>query len=82
MIRLQINPAFVDLLRSSNLHGYHQIMQTSLGTVVEENSLRDVRRLDLGESNFYLKRTRAEKFPRRWKVTAEGDWHTADRSRK
>lgn len=62
MIRLQINPAFVDLLRSSNLHGYHQIMQTSVGTVVEENSLRDVRRLDLGESNFYLKRTRAEKF--------------------
>jgi hypothetical protein len=30
VIRPQINPAFVDLLRSSNLHGYAQIMQTLL----------------------------------------------------
>jgi len=62
MIRLQINPAYTDLLRSRNLHSYTRIMQTSLGTVVEENYLRDVRFLDLGEHNFYLKRTRAEKF--------------------
>jgi hypothetical protein len=37
-------------------------MQTSLGTLVEENSLRDIRHLDLGANNFYLKRTRGEKF--------------------
>ena len=62
MIRLQINPAFADLLRSRNLHSYPRIMQTSLGRVVEENDLRDVRFLELGENNFYLKRTRGEKF--------------------
>ena len=62
MIRLQINPAFGDLLRSSHLHSYSQIMQTSLGKVVEENSLRDVRCLNLDGINFYLKRTRVEKF--------------------
>jgi hypothetical protein len=61
MIRLQINPAFTDLLRSSNLHSYSQIMQTSLGTVVEENSLRDIRRLSLNGITLYLKRTRVEK---------------------
>ena len=61
MIRLQINPAFADLLQSSNLSSYAQIMQTSLGTVVEENNLRDVRRLNLDGIKFYLKRTRAEK---------------------
>jgi hypothetical protein len=33
MIRLQINPAFVDLLRCSNLHHYSQMMQTLLGPV-------------------------------------------------
>jgi hypothetical protein len=82
MIRLQINPAFVDLLRSRNLHSYPQIMQTSLGTVVEENSLRDVRCLDLGENNFYLKRTRTEKFPSALESYCRGDWHTAGRSRK
>lgn len=62
MIRLQINPAFADLLRSHNLHSYPLVMQTSLGTLVEENSLRDIRYLDLGANNFYLKRTRGEKF--------------------
>jgi hypothetical protein len=62
MIRLQINPAFVDLLRSSNLHSYTRIMQTSLGTVVEENSQRDVRCLNLDGTKFYLKRTRVENF--------------------
>jgi len=61
MIRLHINPAFADLLRSSNLHSYSQIMQTSLGTVVEENSLRDIRRLSLNGITLYLKRTRVEK---------------------
>ena len=61
MIRLQINPVFADLLRSSNLHSYSQIMQTSLGTVVEENSLRDIRRLNLDGVTLYLKRTRVEK---------------------
>lgn len=61
MIRLQINPAFAGLLRSSNLHGYAQIMQTSLGTVVEENNQRDVRCLTLGGTTLYLKRTRVEK---------------------
>jgi len=30
MIRLQINPAFVDLPRFSNLHGYAQKMQNLL----------------------------------------------------
>jgi len=62
MIRLQINPAFADLLRSHNLHSYPLVMQTSLGTLVEENSLRDIRHLHLGANNFYLKRTRGEKF--------------------
>ncbi len=62
MIRLQINPAFADLLQSSNLSSYAQIMQTSLGTVVEENNLRDVLRLNLDGIKFYLKRTRAENF--------------------
>lgn len=61
MIRLQINPAFADLLRSSNLQSYSQIMQTSRGDIVEENSLRDVRRLGLDGVTFYLKRTRSEK---------------------
>ena len=61
MIRLQINPAFVDLLRSRNLHGYHQVMQTSLGEVIEENNLRDIRCLDLDGVKLYLKRTRSEK---------------------
>jgi len=61
MIRLQINPAFAELLRSSNLHSYSQIMHTSRGDIVEENSLRDVRRLDLDGITFYLKRTRSEK---------------------
>lgn len=61
MIRLQINPAFADLLRSGNLHSYWQIMQTSLGTVVEENRLRDIRRLSLDGVTLYLKRTRVEK---------------------
>ena len=62
MIRLQINPAFVDLLRSSNLHSYSQIMQTSTGAVVEENDQRDVRCLNLDGIKLYLKRTRVEKF--------------------
>jgi hypothetical protein len=61
MIRLQINPAFVDLLRSCNLHNYPQIMQTSLGTVVEEKSLRDVRCLSFDGTRLYLKQTREEK---------------------
>jgi len=61
MIRLQINPAFADLLRSSNLQSYSQIMQTSRGDIVEENNLRDVRRLGLDGVTFYLKRTRSEK---------------------
>jgi tRNA A-37 threonylcarbamoyl transferase component Bud32 len=61
MIRLQINPAFVDLLQSRNLHGYHQVMQTSLGEVIEENNLRDIRCLDLDGVKLYLKRTRSEK---------------------
>jgi hypothetical protein len=62
MIRLQINPAFANLLRSSGLHSYSQIMQTSDGTIVEANELRDVRCLNLEGLKFYLKRTRVERF--------------------
>jgi hypothetical protein len=61
MIRLQINPAFADLLRSHHLHSYAQIMQTSSGTIIEEDCSRDVRRLDLDGQKLYLKRCRREK---------------------
>ncbi len=36
-------------------------MQVSNGTLIEENSQRDVRCLDLNGQNFYLKRTKSEK---------------------
>ncbi|MCP4874307.1 MAG: hypothetical protein GY896_02375 [Gammaproteobacteria bacterium] len=61
MIRLQINPAFNDLLQAHKLGSYPQIMHTTLGETIEENELRDVHRLDLNGQNFYLKRTRSEK---------------------
>ena len=61
MIRLQINPAFTDLLRSCNLHSYSRIMQTSDGEIIEDNDERDVRRLSLDGTKVYLKRTRFER---------------------
>jgi hypothetical protein len=61
MIRLQINPVFNSLLQANDLGSYSSIMQSSLGTVIEENSLRVVRRLELDGQILYLKRTRSEK---------------------
>lgn len=61
MIRLQINPAFNSLLQANDLGSYSGIMQTSSGTVIEENSLRVIRRLELDGQNLYLKRTKSEK---------------------
>lgn len=61
MIRLQINPAFNSLLQANDLDSYSRIMQTTSGTVIEENSLRVVRRLELDGQNLYLKRTKSEK---------------------
>jgi hypothetical protein len=61
MIRLQINPAFNSLLQANDLGSYSSIMQTSSGTVIEEDSLRVVRRLEFDGQNLYLKRTKSEK---------------------
>ena len=61
MIRLQINPAFNSLLQANDLGSFSSIMQSSRGTVIEENSLRVVRRLELDGQNLYLKRTKSEK---------------------
>ncbi|MCP4471763.1 MAG: hypothetical protein GY815_13960 [Gammaproteobacteria bacterium] len=61
MIRLQVKPAFAALLQAHDLGNYRQLMQTSKGRVVEEDSLRDVRCLDLDGQAFYLKRTHSEK---------------------
>jgi len=61
MIRLQIKPAFADLLKAHDLGNYRQLMQTSDGRVIEQDSLRDVRCLELDGQKFYLKRTRSEK---------------------
>ena len=61
MIRLQINPAFADLLQSNHLSDYAKIMHSGDGETVEDNEQRDVRRLRLGEQVFYLKRTKSEK---------------------
>ena len=61
MIRLQVNPAFIDLLRSNQLASYAEIMQTSAGEQVEDNEQRDVRRLRLDTHTLYLKRTKSEK---------------------
>jgi hypothetical protein len=61
MIRLQIKPAFAALLQAHDLGSYHQLIQTTTGRVVEEDSLRDVRCLELDGQKFYLKRTRLEK---------------------
>ena len=72
MIRLQINPAFADLLQSSNLHSYSQIMQTTGGTIVEENELRDIRCLNLEGLKFYLKRTRVERFSSAFESYCQG----------
>jgi hypothetical protein len=61
MIRLHINPTFQPLLEAHNLSSYSQIMQTSNGTIIEEDYSRDVRRLDLDGQKLYLKRCRREK---------------------
>ena len=61
MIRLQINPAFSDLLQSNYLSAYAEIMQTDAGETVEDNEQRDVRRLRLNGQVLYLKRTKSEK---------------------
>ncbi len=61
MIRLHINPTFQPLLEANNLNSYSQIMQTSSGTIIEEDCSRDVRRLDLDGQILYLKRSRREK---------------------
>jgi len=61
MIRLQVNPAFSNLLQSNHLSAYAEIMQTGAGEIVEDNEERDVRRLRLGGQVLYLKRTRSEK---------------------
>ncbi len=61
MIRLQIKPAYAGRLQAHDLGTYQQIMQTSIGEVIEEDELRDVRCLDLDGDKFFLKRTRSEK---------------------
>jgi hypothetical protein len=61
MIRLHIKPTFQPLLEANNLSSYSQIMQTSSGTIIEEDCSRDVRRLDLDGQKLYLKRCRREK---------------------
>lgn len=72
MIRLQINPAYLDLLQANGLHHYSAIMQTTIGETVEENESRDVRRLLLDNRTFYLKRTRFEKASSAWESYARG----------
>ena len=54
MIRLQINPAFSSLLQDHRLGSYCEIMQSSVGEIVEENELRDVRRLQLAENSLAI----------------------------
>jgi len=61
MIRLHINPTFQALLQANNLSSYSQIMQTSSGTIIEDDCSRDVRCLDLDGQKLYLKRCRREK---------------------
>ena len=61
MIRLHINPAFSALLQDHHLGSYHEVMQSEVGEIVEENEHRDVRRLQLAEQTIYLKRTKSEK---------------------
>ena len=61
MIRLQINPAYADLLVENHLSTYRELMETDAGQVIEENDERDVRRLQLNQTGFYLKRVWREK---------------------
>ena len=62
MIRLHINPTFQPLLAANNMSSYSQIMQTSIGTIIEKDCSRDVHRLNLDGQKLYLKRCRREKF--------------------
>jgi len=61
MIRLQVNPAYSDLLKAHRLDSYADVMRCDAGEPVEDNAERDVRRLQLGGQVVYLKRTRYEK---------------------
>jgi Lipopolysaccharide kinase (Kdo/WaaP) family len=61
MIRLYLNPAFKDLLEHSQLSEYAQFMATTAGDLIDKDSRRDVRKIQLGENTCFLKRTWVEK---------------------
>ncbi len=72
MIRLQIKPAFAELLQSHRLGSYAAIMQTDAGEPVEDNDERDVRRLQLDGQTLYLKRSKQEKITSAFESYARG----------
>ena len=72
MIRLQIKPAFAELLQSHRLGSYAAIMHTDAGETIEDNDERDVRRLQLDGQTLYLKRTRQEKITSAFESYARG----------
>ncbi len=72
MIRLYINPAFQALLEENRFSSYLQVMQTSRGTIIEEDSSRDVRRLDLDGHVLYLKRCCWEKLSSAFESYCQG----------
>lgn len=61
MIRLRLNPEYRNLLVENHLATFPAIMAIDSGTLFEQNDQRDVRRLELNQQHFFLKRVTTEK---------------------
>jgi len=61
MIRLQLNPDYENLLVENRLTTFAALMAIDTGTIFEQNAQRDVRRLELNQQFFFLKRVTSEK---------------------
>lgn len=61
MIRLQLNPDYENLLDENRLATFPALMAIDTGTIFEQNEQRNVRRLELNQQFFFLKRVTSEK---------------------
>lgn len=61
MNRLRLNPEYSSLLVENHLATFPALMAIDGGTVYEQNDQRDVRRLEIKQQHFFLKRVTSEK---------------------
>ncbi len=61
MLRLQLNSDYESLLSENRLASFAEFMTIDTGTFFEQEEQRDVRRLQLGQQFFFLKRVTREK---------------------